>query len=187
MFCFVGQSSGDISDFSRIKKPDLLMTMLLPKHFFCCRIQCYTPNLPECNWGCHHFLLLQPLCPAAKDHQTLQQQRTTKESGPKCSVFYLCFTVTTWLLKQKKNSSLTEERFVWQDSSRRAKVFHYSPGDTIGPCVPGSDSISYVPPLTLPTNLTILETIITWSSLSDAFTDSCVTDYEVVSLLSESN
>lgn len=65
------------------------------------------------------------------------------------------------IIETKTFSWLTEEIFVWQDSSHRAKVFDYSPGDTIGPCVPGSDSISYVPPPTLPTNLTILETIIT--------------------------
>lgn len=61
------------------------------------------------------------------------------------------------IIETKRFSWLTEERFVWQDSSCHAKVFGYSPGDTTGPCVQGSNSISYVP---LPT-LTILETIIT--------------------------
>lgn len=35
-----------------------------------------------------------------------------------------------------------EDRFVWQHLSHHAEVFDYSLGDTIGPCVQGSDSIS---------------------------------------------
>lgn len=53
-------------------------------------------------------------------------------------------------------------------------------------CKEVTASAKPVTPLTLPANLTVLETIITWSSLSDAFTDSCIIDYEVVSLLSGS-
>lgn len=181
----MGQISRDISDtlisgLSRLKRLDLLMTTLLPKHFLCCRVQCYTHNLPECNWSCPNFLLLRPLCPATRDH---------KRIWPKMFSILFMFYSHYMIIetKQSKKSWLTEKLFVCQDSSHRAKVLDYSPGDTIVPCVPGSDSISYVPPPTPPTNLTILETIITWASLSDAFTDSCVMDYEVVSLLSGSN
>lgn len=53
-------------------------------------------------------------------------------------------------------------------------------------CKEVTASAKPVTPLTLPANLTFLETIITWSSLSDALTDSCVINYEVVSLLSGS-
>lgn len=51
-------------------------------------------------------------------------------------------------------------------------------------CEEVTASAKSVPPLTLPTSQTVLETIITRSSLSDAFADSRVIDYEVVSLLS---
>lgn len=89
---FIGQISSDISDtlisgFSRLKRPDLLMTTLFPKHFLYCRIQCYTHNLPESNWGGHHFLLLYPLYPAAKDHQTLQAKDPQKNMAQNIQYF----------------------------------------------------------------------------------------------------
>lgn len=53
-------------------------------------------------------------------------------------------------------------------------------------CEEVTASAKTVTPLTLPASLTVLEIIITWSSLSNAFTDSWVIEYEVVSLLSGS-
>lgn len=124
------------------------MTTLFLTHFLYCSLQCYTHNLLECNWGCYHFSLLQPLppldSPASRDHQRI---------WPK--MFSIFISVLQSLHDYwNKNFFLVncEERFVWQNLNHHTEVFDYSLGDTIGPCVQGSDSISQACPTTDPTN-----------------------------------